>query len=115
MKPDRHKEKADEIKESLNRLLPDPEGKNVVAVVELSYGIAFHLIAYGMQTKHNEHLDTHVGLPKCLRNMDEDEIASLFEHLDTLRHGRWYGGRGNGDVVKECTKIIDKIEKWIKE
>ncbi|ODS36654.1 hypothetical protein BEH94_11730 [Candidatus Altiarchaeales archaeon WOR_SM1_SCG] len=115
MKPDSHKAKADEIKESLNKLLPDSGGKNVVAVVELSYGIALHLIAYGMQIRHNKHLDTHVGLPKYLRGADEDEIASLFEHLDTLRHGRWYGGRGNGDVVKECLKIIDKIERLIKE
>jgi len=39
MKADGHSQKADEIKASLQKLLPDPEGKNVVAVVELTYGI----------------------------------------------------------------------------
>jgi len=32
--------------------------------------------------------------------------------LDTIRHGRWYGGKGNGDTIKEVIKILDKIEGW---
>lgn len=36
MKKKGHKSKFEEIEASLNILLPDSEGKNVVAVVELS-------------------------------------------------------------------------------
>jgi len=32
--------------------------------------------------------------------------------LDTIRHGRWYGGKGNVDTIKEVIKIVDKIEGW---
>jgi hypothetical protein len=51
-----HKMKAEEIESSLNQLLPDPQGIHVVAIVELSYGILLHLIAYGMETKYGRHL-----------------------------------------------------------
>ncbi len=112
MKPEGHKAKANEIKDSLQELLPDPEGRHVVAVVELTYGIVQHLIAYGMEIKYNKHSDTHVGLPRLLRNFNEDKVAALFERLDSLRQGRWYGSRANGDVVKECLEIIKQIEGW---
>jgi len=114
MKPEGHLKKAKEIKESLEKLLPDPEGRNVVAVVELSYGLLLHLCAYGLEMKHNQHLDTHVGLPKLLRELGEIEVAKDFERLDTLRQGRWYGTKGNGEVVGECLAIIESIEEWIK-
>jgi len=115
MKADGHSQKANEIKESLQQLLPDPEGKNVVAIVELTYGIVQHLIAAGMEKIHQIHSDTHVGLPHLLREHGEDEIAKVFERLDFLRHGRWYGGKGNGDVVLECLEIIEKVEGWVKK
>ena len=37
-----HIKKAEEIRRSLDKLLPDEEGENVVGIVELSYGIAIH-------------------------------------------------------------------------
>ena len=82
MKADGHSQKANEIKASLQKLLPDPEGKNVVAIVELTYGIVQHLIAAGMEKIHQIHSDTHVGLPHLLREHGEDEIAKVFERLD---------------------------------
>jgi len=98
MNAEGHKKKAEEIKASLNRLLPDPEGKNVVAIVELTYGILLHLIAFGTESKYGKHLDTYVSLPRELRKLEENEVAIIFETLDIFRAGRWYGSRGNGEV-----------------
>jgi len=114
MKPEGHLNKAKEIKESMEKLLPDSEGKNVVAIVGLSYGIIQHLVAYGLEIKCRQHLDTHVGLPKFLRELGEVKIAEDFERLDTFRQGRWYGSRGNGEVIKECLEIIKRAEVWIR-
>ena len=83
-------------------------------MLNLSYGIIQHLVAYGLEMKYKKHLDTHVGLPKLLRELGETKIAEDFERLDTFRQGRWYGSRGNGDVAKECLKIIKRFEVWIK-
>ena len=115
MKAEGHLQKANEIKASLQKLLPDSEGKNVVATVELTYGIVQHLIAAGMEKTHQVHSDTHVGLPHLLREHGEDELAKSFERLDFFRQGRWYGGKGNGDVVRECLEIIEKVERWVQE
>jgi hypothetical protein len=114
MNAEGHRKKANEIKGSLEKLFPDKEGKHVVAVVELTYGILQHLISYGMEKKYGRHLNTHVGLCKELRTLGEDAIAEIFESIDTLRHGRWYGGKGNGNIVKKCLELIKEVEKWIK-
>ena len=55
MNTDGHKEKVKELEGSLNKLLPDPEGRHVVAVVEFTYGILLHIITinyyrYGNKT-----------------------------------------------------------------
>jgi len=112
MNVDGHRKKVKEIEGSLNKLLPDPEGRHVVAVVELTYGILLHMIAIGMETKHGKHLDTHVGLPRELRKVGETNIAEIFEMLDSLRAGRWYGSKGNGQVVRKCLEFIEEVKKW---
>lgn len=40
-------------------------------------------------------------------------MATAFERLDQLRAGRWYGGKGDGEVVEECLKLIAQIEQWV--
>lgn len=107
-----HKKKAKEIEDSLGKLLPDPDGKHVVAIVELTYGIAQHSIASGMENKYGKHLDTHAGLPRELRRLGAIDIAMIFETIDMFRAGRWYGSKGNGDVVQQCLEFIEKIEEW---
>ena len=113
MKADGHLKKAREIKASIAILRDDPS--HLVAVVELCYGMAQQYIAYGLEAKFGEHRDTHAGLPSLLREKDQGDIAMQFERLDTLRHGRWYGGKGNGDVLDEALAIISEIERWATE
>ncbi|MCK4422410.1 hypothetical protein KAW48_11520 [candidate division WOR-3 bacterium] len=114
MNAEGHKERAEEIKKSLEKLLPDEKGAHVVAIVELSYGIMQHLIAFGMERKYGRHLDTHVGLCRELRSIDEERVAGVFEAMDTFRVGRWYGGKGNGEIVKKCLEYISEVEEWVK-
>jgi len=114
MNAEGHRRKAEEIKGSLEKLLPDKEGKHVVAIVELTYGIIQHLISYGMEEKYGRHLNTHIGLCKELRTLGENTIAEIFESIDTFRHGRWYGGKGNGNIVKKCLELVKEVEGWIK-
>jgi len=84
----------------------------VAAITELCYGLAHHLLAYGMERKHGVHRDTHVGLPRLLRQHAEDRMAMAFERLGQLRAGRWYGDRDDGKVVEECLKLVAQIEQW---
>lgn len=111
-----HLEKARAVKGTLETVLQSSTDveRDAPAIVELIYGIAFHLIAYGMELKYGQHRDTHVGLPKFLRQLNEDRIADLFDDLNRYRAGRWYGGRWNGQVVDDSRRILGEIEKWAK-
>ena len=113
MKQEKHLQRASQIEKSLNKLLPDPKGESVAAIVELSYGIAQHLIAAGCDKKFGLHKDSHIGLCRFLRDKDARDVAKIFEDLDKRRQGRWYGGQGNGNVVKECLKVIKQIKQWL--
>jgi hypothetical protein len=110
--PHGHSAKAKEIRQSLDRLLPDPTGVHVAAITELAFGIAHHLIAVGAASKFGQHLDTHEGIARLLRQNQASEIAEAFERLDQLRVGRWYGGKGDGKAVEECLALLKQIENW---
>lgn len=112
MKAEKHLAKALKIEESLDKLLPDNEGERVAVIVELTYGIIQHLLAYGCDKKYGEHLNSHVGLPKLLVNKGASNMAELFRKLDEFRAGRWYGGQGNGDIVKACIRFINEVKEW---
>jgi hypothetical protein len=112
MNPQDHLAKAKEIRQSLNRLLPDPGGENVAAITELAFGIAHHLIAAGAEARFGRHFDTHTGVARLLRQNKAIAVMEAFERLDPLRVGRWYGGKGNGKVVEECLKLLEQIERW---
>ena len=114
MNKEGHRKKAEEIERSIKELLPDEEGNHVVAIVELTYGIIQHLIAYGMENKYGRHRNSHVGLCKELRELGEERITNIFETLDTFRIGRWYGGKGNGDIVRKCQLFIQEVKEWVK-
>lgn len=107
-----HRRKAQEIENSLQELLPDPNGEHVVAIVELTYGLLQHLIAAGMETKYGRHVDSHVGLPRELRKVNEIDIAEIFMKIDSFRAGRWYGSKGNGNIVRQCLDFIKKVKNW---
>jgi hypothetical protein len=38
----------------------------------------------------------------------------IFGMLDTFRAGRWYGSKGNGNVVGKCLDFIEEVKRWAK-
>jgi hypothetical protein len=120
MNPSSHLAKANEIRQSLDRLLPDPSGANVAAITELAFGIAHHLIAAGTAAKFGQHLDTHEGVTRLLRRNKAAEIAEAFERLDQLRVEDGTAAREmerlrrelSRTVVEECLALLKQIEDW---
>jgi len=35
--------------------------------------------------------------------------------LDIFRAGRWYGSKGNGEVVKQCLQFIEEVKRWMEK
>jgi hypothetical protein len=111
MNADGHRGKANELWRSIQKLASDPE-ENVVAIVELAFGMCHHLIASASERKYGRHIDAHVGVSALLRENGESKIAAEFDLLGTLRQGRFYGGKGDGPTVKRVLEIIDGIRRW---
>jgi len=116
MNADGHLQKAHELEDTIEFLMSDlQKERHLASLVEDVYGAALHLIAYALQTRHGTHPDTHAGMARLLRERGYIDIANLFGKLDGLRMGRWYGGKGNGEVIEECRNILTQIRKWATE
>ena len=103
--------KSEELWHSINKLVSDPE-EDVVAIMELAFGMCHHLIACGAERRFGRHIDTHAGVSRLLRENGAEGIANAFEQLGTLRQGRFYGGKGDGPTVRRVLEIIMLIRGW---
>ena len=111
MKSEGHLQRAEEIYRSIQALTTD-NGAHVSAIVDLVFVCAFHYLAYGCDRKFQRHFDTHARLPSLLRTEGESNIAITFELIDTLRHGRVYGGKGNGETIAEALDLLEVVIQW---
>src|SRR5260370_19875447 len=60
-------------------------------VIEGAWGAAFHWIAFGCETKHQSHRESHARLGTFLRQQGEGTVAECWENLDQVRQ---VGGDG---------------------
>ncbi|MGB7902631.1 MAG: hypothetical protein WCG09_09370 [Halobacteriota archaeon] len=112
MNAEGHLKKAENIYASIRILCKDDGDLNAPSIVELAYGCAIQYLTYGCQQKFDTHLNTHVGLPKLLSRKGAEQAADTFRELDTIRHGGWYGGKGNGATVKRAISCLEVIIQW---
>ncbi len=104
-----HRQAIEELRRSRARLaLPE----DIRAYTELSWGLAFHLLAIGSERRYSTHRDDHQGLGRWLRERGDTGIADAFGHLENLRTGRWYGRHGNGHTAAIIDDLLEKIEAW---
>src|SRR3989338_2008315 len=102
-----HLDKAKRIEESIRGLNKD-DGWELI--VEGVYGCAIHYIAAICQSNSGEHLDTHKGLSRFLKERNLPELSNLFKQLDQLRVGNWYGNQKNGDTVELALDVLNQIK-----
>lgn len=114
MNADGHQRKADELWHSIEKLLSEPE-EDVVAIVELAFGMCHHLIACGAERRYGRHIDTHSGVTALLRENGAHEVANAFEQLGSLRQGRFYGGKGDGPTVRRALEITGLVRGWARQ
>lgn len=110
MNKEKHLEKAERIQASIEKL--DRE-KDWELIVEGAYGAAQHYIACICEQKIGRHLETHKGLIKFLRENNLVELSNLFQQIDELRIGRWYGGKINGETSKLAFEILEQIKNMV--
>ncbi len=113
MNADGHLQRARALEETLDYLLADPQPeRHLATIAETAFGAAQQYIAYALEVRHGDHSDTHAGMSRRLRQYGYPEIANLFEEIDVLRMGRWYGRQGNGEAIRECRQLLSQIRDW---
>jgi len=108
MKKEDHLSKAVEIEKSIIKL---DLGTDWSLIIEGVYNITIQYIAYYCESKHRDHRDTHKGIISYLKSIGENMLAEKFLKLETLRTGRWYGGKTNGESAAEALSILDEIKR----
>ena len=112
MRPDRHRARAEEIERSIDLLVAEDVAAHVATIIEAAYGTAQQYLAYGMQQQVGSHVDGHVGLIRALNGAGLTSVAALFDRLERLRTGHWYGAQGNGAAAREALDVLAEVKRW---
>jgi hypothetical protein len=105
-----HRQAAEDIEKTILPLQVASYAARVV--IEGAGGAAFHWIAFGCETKHQSHQESHARLGTFLRRQGEGTVAEWWEKLDHARQGGWYGKNVDPVVVQEALDVLDKIHTW---
>ncbi len=74
MLADAHRDAAEDIEASIATLVASPRASRLI--IEGAWGAAFHWIAFGCQTKHGKHQESHARLGAFLRTQGETPTAN---------------------------------------
>src|SRR2546430_6325791 len=95
-----HQQAAEDIEKTIVPLQATSYAARVV--IEGAWGAAFHWIAFGCETKHQNHQENHARLGTFLRRQGEGAVAEWWEDIDRIRQGGWYGGRRE---TRRCRRV----------
>ena len=110
MLADAHRDAAEDIEAAIAALIAAPRASRLV--IEGAWGAAFHWIAFGCQTKHNVHQDSHAHLGTFLRGQGAKGTADNWERLDQARQGGWYGSRTDPQAQQNALDLLREIRTW---
>ena len=105
-----HRQAAGDIEAALPPLQADQRFGRVT--VESAWGAAFHWIAFGCQTKHSSHQESHARLATFLRTLGEPAVAQWWEQLERLRQGAWYGNQVSPAAVAQALDLLREVRTW---
>jgi len=110
MLPEAHRRAAEDIEKTILSLQTAPYAARMV--IEGAWGAAFHWIAFGYETKHQRHQESHARLGAFLRSQGEKAVGEWWENLEHVRQGGWYGKNTDPDFVQHALDLLEKIRSW---
>ncbi len=105
-----HQRAAEDIDATITPLVVSGQAARVV--IEGAWGAAFHWIAFGCETKHGQHQESHARLATFLRTIGEPAVGAWWDQLDRLRQGGWYGSRTDPASVGLAMDMLREIRTW---
>lgn len=113
MLADAHRKAAEDIESTIQPLKDISNAARVV--IEGAWGAAFHWIAFGCETKHKSHQESHARLGTFLRQRNEQSTADSWEALERVRQGGWYGKNTEPETVQRALELLERIHTWATE
>ena len=104
MLADGHRQAAEDIEKTITPLQTMSYAARVV--IEGAWGAAFHWIAFGCETKHQSHQESHARLGSYLRRHGENDVAERWEDIDRARQGGWYGSSPEPARVQRAIDLL---------
>jgi len=105
-----HRQAAEDIEKTILPLQTASYAARVV--IEGAWGAAFHWIAFGCETKYQNHQESHARLGTFLRRQGEGAVAEWWEDIDRIRQGGWYGGSPEPERVQRALDLLERIHSW---
>ena len=105
-----HRQAAEDIEKTILPLQTASYAARVV--IEGAWGAAFHWIAFGCETKHQNHQESHARLGTFLRRHGEGAVAEWWEDIDRIRQGGWYGGSPEPERVQRALDLLARMHNW---
>ena len=105
-----HRQAAEDIEKTI--LLLRATSYAARMIIEGAWGAAFHWIAFGCETKHQSHQESHARLGAFLRGQGEGAVAEWWEDLDRVRQGGWYGRSTEPATVQRALDLLEKMHVW---
>ena len=110
MLADSHRAAAEDIEAAIASLIASPRASRLI--IEGAWGAAFHWIAFGCDSKHGKHQESHARLGTFMRSLGETSTADNWERLDQLRQGGWYGSKTDPATQQAALDILQEIRLW---
>ncbi len=107
-----HRKAAEGIEKSIVILQPSLDSGVARVIIESAWGAAFHWVAFGCETKYQQHQNNHTRLGRFLRDLGEKTIAERWETLDRARQGGWYGGEPDPVEIQGPLALLEEIRLW---
>lgn len=105
-----HRKAAEDVEATITPLASSPQAARIV--IEGAWGAAFHWIAFGCDTKHGAHQESHARLATYLHAHGEAAVAGWWDQLDRLRTGGWYGQRTDSTSVAQSLDLLREVRIW---
>jgi hypothetical protein len=102
MKAEGHRQAAEKIEKGIVKLQPETDPEIARMAIEGAWGASFQWIAFGCETKYQQHQNNHTRLGHFLRTLREGTVALWWEVL-------MYRGRKLGMVKSRIQQMCKKL------
>ncbi len=110
MLAENHRQAAEDLEYAALSLQTDPRSARLA--IEGAWAAGQHWIAFGCQTKHQRHQESHSRLGTFLRSQGEKEVAEWWDEMERIRQGGLYGGGTDHERVQRAFQLLQNIHTW---